>query len=70
MDSLSIASCGFLKSTGGYGAPEIITFGFLDELGEPPADVLTIFEVLRARVKVVKIEDPKKLNLRLRKFKS
>ena len=69
MDSLNIVSCGFLKSTGGYSVPGIITMGFLEALGEPGVCILDIFEVLRVRKKAVKITDCKNFDLRERKFK-
>jgi len=69
MDSLNIASHGFLKSTSGYSVPGIITMGFLDSLGEPGGVVLDIFKVLRTDIKIVKMADQKDLDLRERKFK-
>lgn len=69
MDSLNIVSCGFLKSTGGYSVPGIITMGFLDSLGEPGGIVLDIFEVLKVRKNIVKMADQKDLDLRERAFR-
>lgn len=66
MDSLNIVSHGFLKSTGGYSVPGIITFGFLDALGEPGLCVFDIFDVLKVRKETVKITDCKDLDLRER----
>ena len=34
MDLLSIMSCGFILSGGGYGIPQVMSFGFLSTLDE------------------------------------